>query len=73
MSETKCCICNKELTGGLDTFGRVGEERCAPCWWETGDLSGWMLREFIEEITSEQTPKVMKYILVVEPEDEGDE
>jgi len=27
----KCTICEKPLTGGLDTFGAVGEEVCESC------------------------------------------
>jgi hypothetical protein len=27
-----CTICGKELSGGLDTFGDIGEELCQDCW-----------------------------------------
>ena len=29
---TKCKCCNCELSGGLDTYGDVGDELCQPCW-----------------------------------------
>jgi len=31
MREIKCAVCEKKLTGGLDTFGLIGNEQCAPC------------------------------------------
>ncbi len=30
----RCTICNKPLTGKLDTYGDVGQEVCWTCWCE---------------------------------------
>lgn len=37
MSKTKCHICQKELTGGLDTYGDPHFELCFDCFWFNGD------------------------------------
>lgn len=33
MSDIKCTICDKALTGGLDTFGDVRFPMCQECYW----------------------------------------
>lgn len=30
--ELRCTVCQKLLTGGIDTFGSVGDERCREHW-----------------------------------------
>ena len=31
--QLKCVACGGHLTGGLDTFGEVGQEVCQSCFW----------------------------------------
>lgn len=31
-TDIRCCCCETMLTGGIDTFGDIGQEMCATCW-----------------------------------------
>ena len=35
--ELKCTVCNVELKNELDTYGDIGQEMCADCWYEWYD------------------------------------
>ena len=37
----KCIVCERELVGGLDTFGPIGLEMCWDCWKVAGDEPEW--------------------------------
>ncbi len=34
---TNCTACEKELTGGVDTFGEFHLPMCQDCWFDLGD------------------------------------
>lgn len=40
MRKCKCVFCEKELSGGWDTFGPIQSPRCATCWFQYGDGDG---------------------------------
>ncbi len=56
-----CTCCQQPLTGGLDTYGDVGQEMCWDCWSELVfepadpylDLRKLIASEFVETIAVE--------------------
>lgn len=56
MSDLHCSICGKELSGGLDTYGKVGEELCFDDYFyppEQDDLIEAEYQDAIDELEEE--------------------
>ena len=45
-----CLLCNRELSGGLDTFGTLEAPLCQSCWYKEGDRAKERVR-YHEEMT----------------------
>lgn len=45
-----CSLCNRKLSGGLDTFGTLEVPLCQTCWYKEGDKQRER-EKFYQEIT----------------------
>ena len=43
----KCTVCERQLSGKLDTFGPLGVEMCWDCWKVAGDEPEWVMTDAV--------------------------